>query len=72
MKFIVGLNSDGWPTAIPLDRIRELRIDPDDKAAVIEFKDDPTISYTLETAFICKASEVKDYMMLVLTKEAKR
>jgi hypothetical protein len=71
MKFIVGLNSDGWPTAIPLDRISELRIDPDDKAAVIEFRDDPTISYTLTTAFICKASEVKDYMIF-LTKEAKR
>ena len=72
MKFIVGLNSDGWPTAIPLDRISELRIDPDDKAAVIEFRDDATISYTLTTAFICKASEVKDYTMLVLTKETKR
>ena len=70
MKFIVGLNSDGWPTAIPLDRISELRIDPDDKSAVIDFRDDPTISYTLTTAFICEASEVKDYM-IVLTKKAK-
>ena len=72
MKFIVGLNSDGWPTAIPLDRIRELRIDPDDKSAVIEFRDDPTISYTLTTAFICDESEVKDYMILLLKKETKR
>ena len=70
MKFVVGLNSDGWPTAIPLDRISELRIDPDDKSAVIDFRDDPTISYTLTTALICEASEVKDYMVLLLKKEA--
>ena len=69
--FIVGLNSDGWPTAIPLDRVKELRIAPDDKAAVIEFRDDPTISYTLTTASICEASELKDYMVL-LKKETKR
>jgi hypothetical protein len=72
MKFIVGLNSDGWPTAIPLDRISELRIDPDDKSAVIEFRDDPTISYTLTTALICEASELKDYMIVILKKETKR
>jgi hypothetical protein len=72
MKFIVGLNSDGWPIAIPLERIRELRIDPDDKAAVIEFRDDPTISYTLTTAFICDASELTEYMTLVITKRGKR
>jgi hypothetical protein len=72
MKFIVGLDSDGWPTAIPLDRIRELRIDPNDKAAVIEFRDDPNISYTLTTAFICDASDVTNYMMLVITKRGKR
>ena len=72
MKFIVGLNSDGWPTAIPLDRISELRIDPDDKSAVIDFRDDPTISYTLTPAFICNASKLKDYMMLVQTKESAR
>lgn len=68
--FIVGLNIDGWPTAIPLDRVKELRIDPDDKAAVLEFRDEPAVSYTLTTAFICNASEVRDYMMVLQTKEA--
>jgi DNA-directed RNA polymerase alpha subunit len=57
VKFIVGLNSDGWPTAIPLDRISELRIDPDDKAAALEFRDEPDRSETLEKAMICEHAE---------------
>jgi|GEM_PF-6871660 hypothetical protein len=69
--FIVGLNIDGWPTAIPLDRVKELRIDPDDKAAVLEFRDEPRVSQALTTALICEASELKDYMVL-LKKETKR
>ena len=69
--FVVGLNLDGWPTAIPLDRVKELRLDMDDKAAVLEFRDDPAVSHTMTTAFICNASEVKDYMMILQTKEAK-
>lgn len=53
MNWITGISRDGWPTAIPLDRVKELRVDPDDMAAVIEFRDEPDISETLTKAMIC-------------------
>lgn len=53
MNWITGISRDGWPTAIPLDRVKELRVDPDDKAAVIEFRDEPDRSETLKKAMIC-------------------
>ena len=62
MNFLVGLNGDTWPTAIPLDRVKELRVDPEDMAAVIEFRDNPDISQTLTKAVIC--NEVEAMWML--------
>lgn len=57
MSFLVGLNSDGWPTAIPLDRVREIRVDPEDMATVIEFRDDSKRSETLTKAVLCPEAE---------------
>ena len=62
MNFLVGLNGDNWPTAIPLDRVKELRVDPEDMAAVIEFRDNPDISQTLTKAVMC--NEVEAMWML--------
>ena len=53
MNFLVGLNGDGWPTAIPLDRVKELRVDPEDMAVTLEFLDDTTRSETLTKAHLC-------------------
>lgn len=72
MRFIVGLNSDGWPTAIPLDRVREIRIDPDDAAAVIEFRDDPAISQTLRTCLFCDEVDLKHYLLILMPQKGKR
>ena len=72
MKFIVGLNSDGWPTAIPLDRVREIRIDPDDKATVIEFRDDPTICQILHTCVICDEADLQHHLEIFLPQGGKR
>ena len=58
MNFLVGLNRDNWPTAIPLDRVKELRVDPEDMAAVIEFRDNPDISQTLTKAVVCNEVEM--------------
>lgn len=56
--FIVGLNLDGWPTAIPLDRVKELRLDTHDKAAVLEFRDEPSFSQALTSPMICEHAEL--------------
>lgn len=72
MKFIIGLDTDGWPTAIPLDRVREIRIDPRDAAAVIEFRDDPTISQTLETCIICDEADLQNCLRIFVPQKDKR
>ncbi len=56
MNFLVGLDSDEWPTAIPLDRVSSIRVDPEDMAATIEFLDD-TRSETLTKAVLCNEAE---------------
>jgi len=72
VKFIVGINNDGWPTAIPLDRVREIRIDPDDAAAVIEFRDDPTISQTLDPCIICDDANLQNCLRIFVPKKDAR
>ena len=57
MNFLVGLNSDNWPTAIPLDRVSSIRVDPEDMEATVEFLDD-TRSETLTKASICNEAEI--------------
>lgn len=57
MNFLVGINGDGWPTAIPLDRVKELRVDPEDMAVTLEFRDDTTRSDTLTKAVLCPEAE---------------
>lgn len=57
MNFLVGLNNDGWPTAIPLDRVKELRVDPEDMAVTLEFRDDSKRSETLTKAVLCLEAE---------------
>ena len=66
MRFIVGLNSDGWPSAIPLDRLKSISLDPDEGVAVLEFRDDPTISQTLSTAMICGDSDLQETLMMLM------
>jgi hypothetical protein len=56
VNFLVGLNSDNWPTAIPLDRVSSIRVDPDDMEATLEFLDD-TRSETLAKAVLCNEAE---------------
>jgi hypothetical protein len=46
VNWITGINRDGWPTAIPLDRVKEIRLDPCSEIgsgeAHIDLRDDPT------------------------------
>lgn len=72
MKFLVGINTDGWPTAIPLDRVREIRIDPDDKATVIEFRDDPTICQILHPCAICDEADLQKHFGVFMPQGGKR
>ena len=48
MNWITGINRDGWPTAIPLDRVNQISVDPHcpigSGEAVIELRDDQTHS----------------------------
>lgn len=48
MSWITGINRDGWPTAIPLDRVKQISVDPrcpiGSGEAVIELRDDQTHS----------------------------
>lgn len=48
MSWITGLNRDGWPTAIPLDRVNQISVDPrcpiGSGEAIIELRDDQTHS----------------------------
>lgn len=48
MSWITGINRDGWPTAIPLDRVKQISVDPrcpiGSGEAAIELRDDPTHS----------------------------
>ena len=53
MNFLVGLNGDHWPTAIPLDRVSSIRVDPEDMAVTLEFRDDTTRSETLTKSVLC-------------------
>ena len=71
MNFLVGLNNDGWPTAIPLDRVREIRVDPEDMAATLEFRDDSKRSETLTKSVICNEAETM-WMLRGLATIAKR
>lgn len=57
MNFLVGLNGDNWPTAIPLDRVSSIRVDPEDMAVTLEFLDDTTRSETLTKAVLCNEAE---------------
>ena len=69
--FVVGLNLDGWPTAIPLDRVKELRLDTHDKAAVLEFRDDPRFSQALTSPMICDVYDLQDRLMRLAKKKRK-
>ena len=71
MNFLVGLNRDNWPTAIPLDRVSSIRVDPEDMAAVIEFLDDTTRSETLTKAVMCNEAETMWMLraLVVIAKE---
>lgn len=48
MNWITGITRDGWPTAIPLDRVKQISVDPHcpigSGEAAIELRDDPTHS----------------------------
>lgn len=48
MNWITGINRDGWPTAIPLDRVKQISVDPrcpiGSGEAAIELRDDQTHS----------------------------
>ena len=56
MNWITGINRDGWPTAIPLDRVKQISVDPRCKIgsgeAVIELRDDPTHAEVLGLASV--------------------
>lgn len=67
MNFIVGLNGDNWPTAIPLDRIGSIRVDPEDMAVTLEFLDDTTRSETLTKAVICNEVEMMGMLHALAT-----
>jgi hypothetical protein len=53
VNFLVGLNQDNWPTAIPLDRVSSIRVAPEDLTAVVEFRDDTSRAEVLDKAGVC-------------------
>jgi hypothetical protein len=69
VNFLVGLNRDEWPTAIPLDRVSSIRVDPEDMEATLEFLDHSR-SETLTKASICNEAELV-WMLGVLATIAK-
>lgn len=56
MNWITGINRDGWPTAIPLDRVKQISVDPrceiGSGEAVIELRDDSTHAEVLGLASV--------------------
>jgi hypothetical protein len=56
VNWITGINRDGWPTAIPLDRVKQIGVDPrceiGSGEAVIELRDDPTRAEVLGLASV--------------------
>lgn len=71
MKWLVGLNGDNWPTAIPLDRISRISVDPDDAKAVVEFRDDTARAEVLDDARVCSEVEMM-WTLRALAIEAKK
>lgn len=71
MNWLVGLNGDGWPTAIPLDRISLISVDPDDFRALVEFRDDTARAEVLDKAMVCSESEMT-WLLRALAVEAKK
>ena len=62
MNWITGINRDGWPTAIPLDRVKQISVDPrceiGSGEAVIELRDDPTHAEVLGLASVTDTASI--------------
>jgi hypothetical protein len=60
VNWITGINRDGWPTAIPLDRVEEIRLDPRTEIGSVEthidLRDNPTNSEVFTMAIVTDAA----------------
>lgn len=69
-RWIVGINGDGWPEAIPLDRVDSLRVDPADGMAVFDIGAE---SGTMTKCCIVDEAELHNHLafLAIGMKEAK-
>jgi hypothetical protein len=66
VSWITGINRDGWPTAIPIDRVEQISVDPRCEIGSgethIDLRDNPTNSEVFTMASVTDTASLN--MML--------
>lgn len=74
MNWITGINRDGWPTAIPLDRIKQISVDPfgsvdpalcENGDTLVELRDEATRAEVLTRASVSTTDQLTEHIRML-------